>query len=194
VAEPYRAITPDTPLPSLEEVYELWDRYQMLPNIRRHSMVVRAVALAVCDWLAEAGVEMNRRAVEVGALLHDIAKTPCLGTDLRHDVEGQKILESLGYHELGYLVRKHVYLPPAHPLDETMVVNYADKRVNHDRVVSLDERFRYILERYAGDDPRRRELILQGKRRAEEIQQVLFSHMLPHRHPQDLNHLQEDSQ
>ena len=40
----------------------------------------------------------------------------------------------------------------------TEIVNYADKRVLHDRVVSLDERMVYILDRY-GLRPEHRERI-----------------------------------
>ena len=82
-------ITPATPLPSQEQILAWWDDYGMLPNIRRHSQVVCQVALLVTDWLAEGGSRLNREAVEAGALLHDIAKTPCLGTDKLHAVEGR---------------------------------------------------------------------------------------------------------
>ena len=96
--------TSSTPLPDLDEVSRLWDRHGMLDNIRAHSEVVRFIALLLTDWLDEAGCRLERDAVEVGALLHDIAKTACLGNQRRHDVEGQRILESLGYPELGLLV------------------------------------------------------------------------------------------
>ena len=148
--------TASTPLPRREQIPALWDEFGMLDNIRAHSRVVSAVALLVTDWLAEAGIRLNREAVHAGALLHDIAKTPCLGQKCRHDDEGGRIMQELGYPELAYLVRLHVVLPPEHPLDETMVVNYADKRVTHDQLCTLGQRYAYIAQRYGRGDPEHR--------------------------------------
>lgn len=177
---------PSTPLPDRAEIDRLWNRYGMLDNIREHSRVVTAVALLVTDWLAQAGVQLNRRAVEAGALLHDIAKTPCLGTETRHDRQGETILTKLGYPELGYLVRSHVVLPEGEPLDETMVVNYADKRVNHDQLVNLEERFAYIAGRYGRGMPHLEERIAQGLQRAQEVERMLFNRINHGRTPADI--------
>ena len=108
-------------------------------------------------------------------MAHDIAKTPCLGTEKMHFIEGEQIMLDLGYPELGFLVRRHVYLPPGHPLDETMIVNYADKRVKHDRIVDLTERFNYIARRYGNGDPQRLERIEQGRRRAFDVEEEVFA-------------------
>ena len=62
-------------------------------------------------------------------------------------------MQEMGYGELAGLVANHVLLPPDQPLDETMVVNYADKRVTHDQLVTLTERFDYITQRYGRGDP-----------------------------------------
>ena len=45
-------------------------------------------------------------------------------------------------------------------VDEAMVVNYADKRVMHERVVSLTKRFIDLMERYGADDARRERILL----------------------------------
>lgn len=180
----YAAFSGDTPLPDMGKTMQLWDTYAMLDHIRRHSEVVCAVALLLTDWLEEAGYEFNRRAVEVGALLHDIAKTQCLGSSRRHDIEGAAIMTESGYPELAWLVGSHVSLPEGHPLDETMIVNYADKRVNHDQVVNLNQRFAYIASRYGMDDPERLERIELGRRRAMEVERLIFSSMF-HMHTPD---------
>lgn len=182
--EEYRGFTADTPLPDMGLAMQLWDTYAMLDNIRRHSEVVCAVALLLTDWLMEAGYELNRRAVEMGALLHDLAKTQCLGSKRRHDDEGADILAELGYDSLAFLVRHHVVLPPGATLDETMIVNYADKRVNHDQVVNLNQRFAYIASRYGLEDPERLERIEEGRQRAVEVERVIFSSMF-HMHTPD---------
>ena len=64
---------------------------------------------------------------------------------------GAEILAELGYPELALVVREHVYLenvPDPRPLRESEVVNYADKRVLHDRVVSLADRIADLKVRY----------------------------------------------
>src|SRR4030042_1892035 len=64
------------------------------------------------------------------------------------------VLAEMGYPEVARIVKEHVYLAadPASPQPpgETEVVNYADKRVLHTRVVTLRERFADLLERYGG--------------------------------------------
>ena len=155
IEHPAEAFEPGTPLPSADQVRAWWDDYGMLDNIRDHSEMVCKVALLVADWLLEAGIGLNRKAVETGALAHDLAKTPCLGTQRLHAQEGEEILADLGYPRLGQLVGRHVVIPAGQPLDETMVVNYADKRVKHDEIVDLNERFHYIEKRYGNNDPER---------------------------------------
>jgi uncharacterized protein len=182
----YIPITDQTPLPKPQQARAWWDDFKMLDNIREHSEVVTQVALAITDWLAHAGVCLNREAVEVGALLHDIAKTPCLGTAKLHAQEGGEIMQRLGYPELAYLVANHVYLTEDHPLDETMVVNYADKRVTHNEIVDLDARFEYIAERYGLGDPERLARIQTGLKYARRAENMIFSPLAPQHTPDDI--------
>jgi hypothetical protein len=56
-------------------------------------------------------------------------------------------------------VGQHVRLN-SFDVDEAMVVNYADKRVMHERVVSLTRRFLDLMERYGTDDTRRERILL----------------------------------
>jgi hypothetical protein len=56
------------------------------------------------------------------------------------------------FFEIADIVREHVRLKKYEPDDAVNareIVYYADKRVNHDRVVSLEERLEYLLVRYA---------------------------------------------
>jgi len=138
-----------------------------------HSVNVCALALALAQ---QSGITdpHELHTLGTGALLHDIAKTPCLGTKKLHAQEGERILLAKGYPELAYLVRQHVYLHPEHPLDETMLVNYADKRVNHDQVVDLAARFDYIEDRYGENDPERLARIARGRRWSQAVERMIF--------------------
>jgi putative nucleotidyltransferase with HDIG domain len=139
-------------LPSKAQCLDLMEAHGMLPNIREHSLRVTQVAVFLGEALAASGYSLHLPLIEAGALLHDLGKTPCLGTGKNHAEWGAAILAEMGYHEVARIVKEHVYLAmdPAspQPLRETEVVNYADKRVLHTRVVTLGERFADLKERY----------------------------------------------
>jgi putative nucleotidyltransferase with HDIG domain len=128
------------------------EAHGMLPNIREHSFRVMEVAVFLGEALADAGFDLHIPLVETGALLHDLGKTPCLGTLTNHAELGAGILESLGYPHLAQVVREHVHLDAnikdPRPLREAELVNYADKRVLHEEVVTLEARFADLKVRY----------------------------------------------
>ncbi len=100
--------------------------------------------LFLSEELNKKGQSIDLRLVEAAALLHDIAKTVCLQTKEDHTRAGCCLLKEIGYDRIGEIVAQHVWLlkegDPS-SVSEEEVVNYADKRVRHDQIVSLDERF-----------------------------------------------------
>jgi uncharacterized protein len=165
-------------IPSWTECWELMEDHGMLPNIREHSFRVMQVARFLGDALAEAGFELYRPLIEIGALLHDLGKTPCLGTTGNHAEWGAVVLEGLGYHHVAQVVREHVYLDAdiidPRPLREAEVVNYADKRVLHDQVVALEARFDDLKVRY-GRTPEALARIDATHVRSKALQAKLFT-------------------
>ena len=167
------------------ECLEFHDRYEMLENIRAHSFVVARVAEALVDGLhrtgKSAGPLPDKEEVIVGALLHDIAKTLCINTDCRHAEIGRQICLELGYPELSEIVAEHVVLKNfaadryAQGFFGTKeMVFYADKRVRHDQVVSLDGRLEYILERYGDNNPVKEQLIRHNFNKTIDLEKFLF--------------------
>ena len=140
------------PLPTYNDCLALIAAHGMLPNIKEHSFRVMQVADLLGRALAAAGFELHLPLISTGALLHDLGKTACLGTTNNHAHLGAEILAGLGYPELAQVVREHVRLEDGgadpRPLREAEVVNYADKRVLHARVVTLAERFADLAVRY----------------------------------------------
>jgi uncharacterized protein len=140
------------PLPSYKQCLELMDAHGMLPNIREHSFAVMQVACYLADALTDAGFNLFLPLVSIGALMHDLGKSPCLGTLHNHAEYGAVILAELGYPDVAEVVREHVHLqsdcPDSRPYREAEVVNYADKRVLHDEVVTLQDRFADLRVRY----------------------------------------------
>ena len=60
--------------------------------------------------------------------------------------------------EIADIVGEHVRLKNYElngSYSEKEIVFYSDKRVNHDRIVSLEDRLAYILERYGKDNEER---------------------------------------
>jgi uncharacterized protein len=170
--------TSSLPIPSWAQCLELMDIHGMLPNIREHSFRVMQVARFLGDALAVAGVDLSLPLVTTGALLHDLGKTACLGTLNNHAEYGAGILEELGYHHVAQVVREHVYLNDdpldLRPFRETEVVNYADKRVLHDEVVTLQERFADLKVRY-GRTPEALARIHATKIKSQALEEKLFA-------------------
>ena len=150
---------PDIPTPT--DCLDLMTAYGMLPNIREHSLTVAAVARWLGQALHDAGVILDLELIEAGALLHDLGKTACLGTDRNHADWGARLVEDLGLPEVAAIVREHVVLapaPPPRPIREAEVVHYADKRVLHVGIVSVAERFADLQVRYGRTPEARRRL------------------------------------
>jgi hypothetical protein len=62
----------------------------------------------------------------------------------------------MGYGRIGEIVGQHVWLNGegnCASLSEEEVVNYADKRVRHGDIVSIEERFQDLKDRYGKDQP-----------------------------------------
>jgi len=141
-------------IPSPETTSEILKKYQVPPHILLHSEMVRKVAMAIVACLKTAGLPIDSAAVDRAALLHDLCKMDALTSGGDHALMAQEELSRLGYPFIGEIVGQHVRLKSL-DLNEAMVVNYADKRVMHDRIVSLPERFEDLMARYGTDEARR---------------------------------------
>ena len=151
-------------IPSREECDELMAQYAMLPHIVAHSMQVMRVSLAITDNL-KSGVRVNRDLVIAAALLHDITKTRSLETKERHDQSGGALLTEMGFTRIAGIVEQHVVFHSLNlqgRLEEREIIYYADKRVMHDRIVTIEERVHDLIQRY-GASEEIRSMILQNK-------------------------------
>ncbi len=138
-------------IPTREECLRLMGEYGMLENIISHSLAVTKVALFLSVELNKKGQKIDLRLVEAACLLHDLTKTECLRTKEDHARTGSQLLKRIGYERVAEIVARHIWLGrEVNPscVCEEEIVNYADKRVMHDRIVSLEERFRDLKERY----------------------------------------------
>ncbi len=163
-------------IPSKKECYHLMCKMNMLDHIVVHSMQVCRVATLLTQDLIDQGLQLNFELIRAAALLHDITKTRSFKTKENHALTGGQYLTELRYAEVGSLVRQHVTLdeyPQTVSLGEAEVINYADKRVLHEEVVSLDKRRDYILEKYA-KIPEHRQRIYRLWEKTIEIEDTIF--------------------
>ncbi len=170
-------------IPDLGQCIRLMEQYRMLDNIRHHSLVVARVADQIVRDLGKSGTDVlpERRLVIAGALLHDIAKTPCLDSSCEHAQVGAEICMEHGFPEVAGIVAEHVILRDHDPeryaagvFTAGEIVYYADKRVRHTEIVDLDQRLAYILDHYGRGDPRLHRLIRENFQRCVELERHLF--------------------
>jgi len=121
-------------------------------------MVVRKVAVVIAGALRMQGHDVDIRLVDRAAILHDICKIDSIRKGGDHALMGERLLIECGYPVVADVIGQHVRLKSLQ-LNEAMIVNYADKRVKHDKVVSLSERFVDLMNRYGTDDARQERIL-----------------------------------
>ena len=165
-------------IPTRAECEELMAIYSMLPNIVEHSLLVMRVSLAVTDHLKD-GASVNRDLVIAAALLHDITKTRSLETKERHDASGGTLLKELGFPSVAEIVEQHVIIQNLNlegKIEEKEIVYYADKRVMHDKIVTIDERVHDLIKRY-GKVKEIRDQILRNKEQVLAVEKKITGFM-----------------
>jgi len=160
-------------IPTADTCYRLQREMGMLDNIVVHCRQVCRVALTLLYNMREPLPNMDRKVIVAAALLHDITKTRSFKTKEDHAQTGEQFLEQNGYPEVARIVGQHVRLVDYDRnglSNAAEIINYADKRVLHDQVVSLERRMQYIVDRY-GSDPERKKRIqwLWGQTRSLEV-------------------------
>ena len=152
---------------------------KMMDHIVIHSLQVCRVATFLTENLNKQHYRLNSDLIQSAALLHDITKTRSFKTREDHSMTGGEHLRDCGYPAIGDLIRQHVKLDTysdAGTISEAEVLNYADKRVLHDKIVVLDRRMDYIVERY-GKTPAHRERIHMLWQKTRELEKKLFKNL-----------------
>lgn len=172
-------------VPTISECARLMEQYKMLPNIRRHSLVVARITDLLITSLqdrVDGQLLPDRQLCISGALLHDIAKTPCLDGSCDHAIAGAEICHQHGYPEIAAIVEEHVILKDHDPdrnrngvFTAREIVYYADKRVRHDEIVNLNERLDYIIEHYGNCNAKLHELIQANFNQCVQLEGLLFN-------------------
>ena len=166
------------PRPDRQACQALWDRYAMPQHIRNHSRQVTRVMLSLGELLLRRGRDMVLPYLLAGGLLHDLAKIYTirhggdhaqLGAALVLRETGNPLLAQMVYHHVGWPWR--VDISNDHAL-HVLLTGYADKRVRHDAIVNLEERFVDLRARY-GKTECSRNALARAYLQAQEIETKL---------------------
>lgn len=143
-------------IPSREECYEILKEFEVPDNIIRHIELVNKIAVFLANKLKQAGVDVNVELVDRASLLHDLDKMQTL-EEGNHGEVTEEILVKKGFPKLGKIALQHRFMEIHNPnLNwEAKVVNYADKRTMHDKLVSLKTRLDDLWARYNSEYPQR---------------------------------------
>jgi len=166
-------------IPSRTECMKLQRQFDMPENIRMHSILVAEVALFLAARLNLNSCRLDMRLIEAGALLHDVGKVCGLESGEDHAAIGAKLLEGIVVPVVWQIVGEHISLDSwqvAGPVTESLVVNYSDKRVRHDRVVSIEDRYQDLIERYARE-PQQVQFLLEKLDLYIALERTIFSHL-----------------
>ena len=123
--------------PDGETLRWLLEISKMPEHLRRHSEAVSRKALSMAVELQSTGRMLDLNLIRSAALLHDIGKG-----HPDHAAAGASFLQENGYGRAAEIVRQHHRLDQIpKQADETLIVYLADKMIQGDREVSIEERF-----------------------------------------------------
>lgn len=167
-------------IPTREEALEILENSNLSEGIIRHSMAVNKVANYLAGKLAEKGEKIDLQLVDAASILHDIDKLIVTSGE-SHGKEGERILCEKGMPEVGKIVGKHglgnILKEGELSRWEDKIVWYADKRVNHDKIVSLDGRFAYLRKTYGHISEELSEIIENSYPKAKELENEIFNRL-----------------
>jgi len=169
--------------PSEEECYRLLSEYHVPENIVRHSQQVTKIAVFLAEKLKKKGIEIDVGLVRAAGILHDIARPlnfkdfskayiPPTEEDLKiwrelknkysgmgHTDAGYEIFKGK-YPELALIIRRHNFMAVINDKPDTWeekIINYSDKRVAHENIVTISERIIEGNKRWFKEHPDKKE-------------------------------------
>ncbi len=113
--------------------------------VQAHCLAVSEVAEALGRALVESGANLDLPLLAAAARLHDIRRG-----EPNHAEAGAELLRRQGFPAVADLVARHMDLEPreGRPVNEAEILFLADKLVDGDRRVRLEDRFGAKLERF----------------------------------------------
>ena len=155
---------PRESIPTEKECEAVCSGLKVSEQVTAHSRVVAELARTLAVLLNRAGLALDLPLIVAAGRLHDIARG-----QPDHAGAGARLIAGMGYPRVGAVVAKHMDIQSHGPsVDEADLIYFADKCVEEDRLVSLDERFERSMSRYA-DRPH---ILKEIVRRFEEAKNI----------------------
>jgi len=171
-----------------KDVLDVWEKYKLPENVRRHCIKVAEVALKIAEKIKERGHDIDLELVKKGALLHDIGRA-ITHDPFKHFILSGDILRKEGFdNRIVKIVERHFsagvtkdeaiklglsvidnFIPET--LEEKIVC-YADKIVKEDKEITF-EQFLKRLDELRSSNPETSWFIDKTKERAIKIKQEL---------------------
>ena len=164
--------------PDLDACVALWDKYAVPPHIRDHCRQVSLIVATLGALAIEKGAVCSRPVLLAGAMLHDLAKFYTIQYGGNHAQLGAaQVLKETKNFCVAHMVYHHVHWPwEVNVFNDRMLAPlllvYADKRVKHDKIVSVEDRFEDLQKRY-GHTELARKRITASMYQGLEIEQAL---------------------
>jgi len=152
-----------------KEVVQLYRKYKTPVHIIEHCKVVDFVARKITNGYIKKGIDIDYESLHFACLLHDIFKVMDFKLEKKyakiqkelkleypnmdHCQAAYSMLMKIGEPIIAKIVKKHDFKAIIEKENmpftlEEKIVTYADKRVLHSRIVSLNERFEDGEKRY----------------------------------------------
>ncbi len=154
----------------ISSALKILEDHNLPSNIVQHVLKVARI----CSFIADYYPEVNRRNLICAAILHDLFKL----SPNDHSKEIFDFLNNILEPQLANIAYKHdfdaIVDSTLQPFTlEEKILSYADKRVRHDQIVTLKERFEDFKLRYNSDaeDP---EWVIKAKKAYLELEKDLF--------------------
>jgi len=160
-------------IPSAKEALKILKASGCSPRVIRHCKAVSDLAVQIAQRCKRNGVDVNLDLVRIGALLHDIGRART--HSVHHPIVGAEIAQSFKLpEEIVRIIKRHLgggltakeaselgwpnedYLPET--LEEK-IVTYADKLIEGEKIVSIQETIRKLSRRLGADHPSIRRII-----------------------------------
>jgi uncharacterized protein len=160
-------------LPSQEEAIRILKENGCSTNVVRHCKAVAELAVQIAEKCANKGAHIDIELVQIGALLHDIGRAKTHGVN--HPIFGAEIARSLKLPEnLVRIIERHlgggISVKEAHKFGwpersyipktlEEKIVAYADKLIEGERQVPIENTVQKLYDRLGTDHPSARRVL-----------------------------------
>lgn len=163
--------------PNANECDAILTRMATPEEVARHGRFVAGVAGMIAGRLNRVGHVLDEGLIATAGLLHDLAKGKP-----NHPRHGARILTSLGYPRAAAIVAAHhdFTLAEDQPVNEAAIIYLADKLVQNERLVTIEERFTSSREKFAADAAARRaagERLANARRIAARVERALGANL-----------------